>query len=68
MSIFRSGLVHSTFVLCVKDVEGAGFKCKEGQRYELVLDLGSMYVLKMPDGQEAVVTKQAFVVAPDSAS
>ena len=65
MSIFRSGVVKPVFVICLKDLSVSDFIFSEGEKYELVLDMGTMYVVKNPMGKEAVVSKDAFVIAKD---
>ena len=61
MSIVRSGLVKPVYVICQKTL--AGFEV--GKKYELILDMGTMYVIKTPAGQDAVVPKESFTVAKD---
>ena len=60
MSIHRSGLVKPVRVQCVQALKVSDVTFIIGEKYELVLDMGIMYVLKTPSGQEAVVPKDAF--------
>ena len=65
MSIFRSGLVKPVLVVCIKELSQKDLGVKTGDQCELVLDMGSMYVIKTPAGFEAVVPKEDFQVVKD---
>ena len=58
MAIHRSGLANPVYVLCLRGV----LDFKAGEKYVLVLDLGTMYVLKDNKGQDTVAPKDAFRV------
>ncbi len=59
MSIHRSGVNTRVQVICLLDINIEGTILKSGQKYELLHDLGSMYVLNI-EGKEVVVPKDAF--------
>jgi hypothetical protein len=63
MSIFRSGMAKPVFVKCLETIYQDSFVIEAGHKYELVLEMGTMYVIKMPNNQEAVVPKDGFVVS-----
>ena len=48
-------------------VKDGDFAFKVGDKYELVLDMGSMFVVKGPGGREAIVGKDVFKIAKDEA-
>jgi len=66
MSIFRSGVVKPVFLVCVKPCLEGGITFKEGEKYELVLEMAAMYVVRTPNKLETVVPKDAFVLAKES--
>ena len=66
MSIRRSGLVKPVVLLCVKELNDPVFKLRSGEKCELILDLGAMYMVKSESGQEAVVSKDSFVVVKEA--
>lgn len=59
MSIHRSGVQNSVLVVCLTDIKLDGINLKSGEKYVLVHDLGSMYVLDV-DGKEVVAPKDIF--------
>ena len=61
MSIHRSGLNSVTIVICVTDIELNGLILKSGEKYELIHDLVSMYVLIIK-GNEVIAPKDIFKV------
>jgi hypothetical protein len=63
MGIVRTGLTTPVMLLCVKPIQSGALSCEVGKQYELVLDMGSMYVIKGPGEADAVVPKDAFVSA-----
>ena len=60
VSIKRSGVVRPTYVICIKALIVDKLVIKEGDKYELLHDMGSMYVLKNPDGGDLIVPKDSF--------
>ncbi len=65
MSIFRSGIVQAILVRCVKPIQHGGYKFEVGERYELKLDMGPLFVVKSSTGAEVVVPKEAFELTED---
>jgi len=59
MSIHRSGVHTRVQVICLSDINLEGIILKSGEKYDLVHDLGSMYVLNV-DGKEVVAPKDIF--------
>jgi len=60
MSIYRSGLASTVYVVCLSELKIGELIIKKGEKCELVQDIGSMYVIKTPKGEETVVPKDAF--------
>jgi hypothetical protein len=63
MSIFRSGIVEALQVRCIKEVQENGLTLKEGEIFEVVLAMDTMYVIRTATGQDALVRKESFEVA-----
>ena len=63
MSIFRSGIVEAIQVRCIKEVQENGLTLKEGEIFEVVLAMDTMYVIRTPAGQDALVRKESFEIA-----
>jgi hypothetical protein len=63
MSIFRSGVVEALQVRCIKEVQENGLTLKEGDVFEVVLAMDTMYVIRTPTGQDALVRKESFEIA-----
>lgn len=68
MLIFRSGVVEALQVRCIKEVEENGLTLKEGEIFEVVLAMDTMYVIRTPTGQDALVRKEAFEIATKAPS
>ena len=61
MSIKRSGLTKPVYVVCVKALQQGSIIINKGDKFELVHDIGSMYVLKSAEGVELIVPKDSFL-------
>lgn len=60
MSIHRSGLVKAVYVVCTSRLDVDGILLEVGQKYELIHDIGSMYIVRGPNGRELVAPKGIF--------
>ncbi len=64
MSIRRSGVFEAEKVECIKSFQYNNLTIQPGQKLELVLDMGMMYMVKIEDSfkniQEIVVPKDHF--------
>lgn len=60
MSIRRSGLRSIVYLICKEDIDISGVKLKKDEKYELVHDIGSLYVLKTSTGEELIAPKDIF--------
>jgi hypothetical protein len=60
MGIHRSGLMNQTFIICVRPWVQGDFKAAVGDRFELVLAMATMFVIKTPQGAEILVPKDSF--------
>ena len=60
MSIRREGTKSEVYVVCKTTIKLEGTTLQEGQKYILVNDLGTLYVLLSADGQEILAPKELF--------
>ena len=65
MAITRSGLVKPVLVVCLKPLTVNGASFEVGKTYELVLNMGSMFVVKTANGLDAMVPKDSFELAKE---
>lgn len=60
MSIRRSGIRNAIYVVSTANLTLGDIKIKAGEKFELIQDLGSVYVLKTLDAQEIIAPKSIF--------
>lgn len=53
-------MIKTVYVICTSRLDVDGILLEVGQKYELIHDIGSMYIVKGPNGRELVAPKGIF--------